>query len=94
MRFYSNDVSFDKENLFFNLCFKASSMKNLELFLRSMSAKLKWAVDLSISCTLKMRTGAWGPVDALLMMAVLILLASVFHSHGPFSLGHLSFYHS
>lgn len=55
--------------------------------------KLKWAVDLAL-VVLKMRTGAWGPADALLMMAVLILLVSIFHSHGPFSLGHLSFYYS
>ena len=65
-----------------------------ELFMRSKSAKLKWAVGLSISCTLRMRMEAWDPGDVLLMMATLILPVSIFHSHGPLSLGHLSFYHS
>ena len=55
-------------------------MKNTELFMRSKSAELKRSVGLSISCILRMRTGAWGPGDALLTMATLILQVSIFHS--------------
>lgn len=85
---------FEQENLFYDLGFKASSMKDTELFLRSKSAELVRADGRSVGYTLRMRTRAWDPGDAHLTMATLSFLVSVFHPHGLFSLGHLSFSHS
>lgn len=84
---------FEQENLFCDLGFKASSMNDTELR-RSKSAELVWADGRSVGYTLRMRTRAWDPGNAHLTMATLSILVSVFHPHGLFSLGHLSFSHS